>query len=275
MNSLIQKIRRSARRIGPSRPVHVSIAGEDYVVDSGSSLATELDDKDYAWLRELSKGKRCILDVGCSMGLSALMFARHMDPSGECVLFDGSINSLRQAASNIFAAGPPTPKVSFAYSWVGKGSGNPSAAPDLIRFDSGLVVVQSALRRLPGKPPPVGLDEICLHHGLRPDFVKIDIEGAEHDALEGSEWLSSEARPIFQVELHSFRLTMEDAGSRIIEWSARSGYEPWYLKHHARLESPEPLKDRGRCHVLLLPSGTPYPESLRSIPQGIANVLTV
>ena len=275
MNRIVSKIRRTALELLPSRPVEVSIAGESYHIDSRSMLRSPINDYDYAWLRELGKGKRCIIDAGCASGLTALMFARYMDPAGTMVLLDGMPGALKGSAANLLAEGPPAPSIFLLHAWVGAGGEDPSSAPDLIacRPDSGEMA--AALARLPEQPRNVSLDEVCARHDLRPDLVKIDIEGAEHDGLAGAARLAAELRPAFQVELHTFRNTMVEGAARIIDWCRRSGYEAWYLKLHVRLEDPQQLSERRRCHVLLLPAGTPYPASLPSIPQGAPEIHSV
>jgi FkbM family methyltransferase len=45
------------------------------------------------------------------------------------------------------------------------------------------------------------LDEAMARFG-RPDFIKMDIEGAEEQALAGAERVLSEARPAWLIEVH-------------------------------------------------------------------------
>jgi len=251
------------------------VAGEAYHIDSQTPLRSPLDDYDYAWLRELAKRKRSILDAGSSVGLTALMFARHMDPSGTCVLFDGSKVALKRAAANLLAAGPPAPSIFLCYSWVGADTDSASPVPGLIPCAAPITTINAELDGLSKTPPPLSLDGICRRHDLRPDLVKVDVEGAEHDALAGAAWLAEVIRPIFQVELHTFNLEMEEAASRVIEWCRQWEYEPWYLKRHERLTDPAQLSERRRCHVLLLPAGAPYPEELRPISQGTSAIHAV
>jgi hypothetical protein len=45
-------------------------------------------------------------------------------------------------------------------------------------------------------------------------------------------------------------------------------YDAYYLKDHQPVTSPDSFQHRGRCHLLLLPSGSAYPPYLRLIQQG-------
>jgi len=52
-----------------------------------------------------------------------------------------------------------------------------------------------------------------------------------------------------------------------LDWCKDLGYSAWYLKTEERLESPETIAHRGRCHLLLQPKAWGYPEWLRGIKQ--------
>ena len=48
--------------------------------------------------------------------------------------------------------------------------------------------------------PLTTLDRVAAERGLRPDLIKIDVEGAEMDVLRGAERLLGDARPTVIVE---------------------------------------------------------------------------
>jgi hypothetical protein len=119
--------------------------------------------------------------------------------------------------------------------------------------------------------PTTTLDALCDQYGLRPDLVKIDVEGAESKVLAGSVLLAGSRQTRYLVELHSNpELSMLENGKRVLDWCGSVGFEAWYLKEHCALRSPQLIADRGRCHVLLQPSGWPYPDWLRGISQSAA-----
>jgi hypothetical protein len=73
----------------------------------------------------------------------------------------------------------------------------------------------------------------------------------------------------FIVEMHSpEELPMAKNAGLLLDWTADMDYAAYYLKEHVQLTAPEQVAHRGRCHVLLQPSGWPYPEGLRDIAQG-------
>ena len=67
----------------------------------------------------------------------------------------------------------------------------------------------------------VSLDELAYGEGFAPGLVKIDIEGAELDALRGATRLLREGRPALVVEVHS--PTLEDDCRVFV---CESGYPP-------------------------------------------------
>lgn len=268
MNRILRQLTHTLRARLPHRPVEITVAGERYTIDSSCRLRGEVSDYDYAWVRLLGTGKRCVLDVGSNVGVTALLFARHMAPDGVCVLFDPSVSALSVAARNLARSGGLT-RASFANVFVGA-SGNPAAArTHALAEGSDLPGVLGAIRGFAAPAPWVTLDDFCRERSLAPDLVKIDVEGAEGDVLAGMKDVARRHGPAVQVELHSFPpLTMRANADGVLAWCREVGYVAWYLKEHAAIASADPIAHRGRCHLVLLPEGQPYPPGLREIPQG-------
>jgi hypothetical protein len=114
-----------------------------------------------------------ILDVGASDGYSALGFAslaRH----GRIVAFEPD-----PAARALFQANLAL---------------NPALA-------SRISLVPTAVGE--SETSDISLDEYALERDLRPDFIKIDVEGAELAVLSGTRSLMSACSPKILVEVHS------------------------------------------------------------------------
>ncbi len=68
--------------------------------------------------------------------------------------------------------------------------------------------------------PAIALDTwAAARHEPRPDVVKIDVEGAEHDVLVGAQ-RSLGHRPLIQIALHG-----SDVAARCLAWLQGAGYE--------------------------------------------------
>ena len=116
----------------------------------------------------------------------------------------------------------------------------------------------------------VTLDFLYSYYKLKPDFVKIDVEGAETLVMEGASKLATETQCTFFIEMHDVAdLRMEDAANIMIDWAKNNAYKVWYLKTGEEIVSGEIVKERGKCHLLLLPKDKPYPEYLVGIKQNM------
>ena len=56
------------------------------------------------------------------------------------------------------------------------------------------------------KVPTITIDELLKELGnIRPDFIKLDVEGAEYLALLGAKGTLEQLRPIMYIEIHSMK----------------------------------------------------------------------
>jgi len=155
----------------------------------------------------------CIWDCGTYLGYYTRFFARAVRPEGAVVAIEPDPRNLKRTLhncklnglSNIFPAnlaiGLPLGEVEFLLSddsnshLPGYYVGSAEAQRQWHQRDQSLprVLVRS-----------VSFDSACYVEGLpRPDLIKIDIEGAEKDALLHAARLFREVRPILVLELHN------------------------------------------------------------------------
>ncbi|MFN4198210.1 MAG: FkbM family methyltransferase [Flavobacterium sp.] len=113
------------------------------------------------------------------------------------------------------------------------------------------------------KVKTVTLDFLSSYFDLTPDFVKIDVEGAEFQVLEGAKETVLSNKPKILVEMHSNKeLTMYENTNNVLNWCQEVVYDAWYLTNKELLVTPEAVKKRGKCHLLLLPKGQLFPSYL-------------
>jgi hypothetical protein len=72
----------------------------------------------------------------------------------------------------------------------------------------------------------VRIDTIAKR-GPLPDFMKMDIEGAEVEALQGAEWVLSTRKPDILIEVHGM-----DKEQGCLEILRRHGYEPIIVNYN-------------------------------------------
>lgn len=260
---------RVRRQFGiPSPWVHRSLAGREFVVRAGS--LAEGPDYDDAWLFACAQHAKVVFDVGANVGQSALLVLVcpnieeitlvEANPKALIIAADNLIrNRLSARARFVPAFASDSGNLTVELWSVGTG-----AAGSMYRGHAVSAARAGEVQRV----PTTTLDELCDRQGKVPDLVKLDVEGAESKVLDGSRMLAGHRRTRFLVEMHSPReLPMARNASLVLAWAASLGYAAWYLREGTKLESPEPIRHRGRCHVLLQPADWPYPEWLVGIGQ--------
>jgi FkbM family methyltransferase len=71
----------------------------------------------------------------------------------------------------------------------------------------------------------VTLDKFCRDIGLKPNLVKIDVEGAELMVLRGARELLSQARPVIILAVHPYWLPAGQTPAEIADLLAEHNYE--------------------------------------------------
>jgi FkbM family methyltransferase len=147
--------------------------------------------------QELAAGQT-FFDVGANAGFFTLVAAKLVGPGGKCVAFDPApdndrsireqleLNSLTNCVSVQKAVGSQAGTATFAFSAPGSAMGHLGSAAN------GEQSLQVQV---------ITLDQAAKEYG-RPDFIKLDVEGADIEAMQGAAGLLKEARPRWLIELH-------------------------------------------------------------------------
>lgn len=155
-----------------------------------------------AMYRRVIAPGHCVYDIGCHAGRHARPFLELTGPAGRVIGFE-PIPAMAAQLRSLAAAHPTfdihetalsnrAGRTSFAFA-----EGTPEESglierqfnhPELAQVRQ----IEVAVNRL---------DDFAAAQGLPdPDYVKIDVEGAELDVLEGARGLLARARPILSVE---------------------------------------------------------------------------
>ena len=227
-------------------------------------------DQDDAWFFYLAQHNNIIFDIGCNVGYTAL-FALIQNPDRPYLLVDPNPTALNRAQLNLignnfgFKAHYFSAFVSDQNDEIVKfytiGAG---AAGSMHASHAESAALVNSFRQV----RTVTLDFLYQYYLLRPDLVKIDVEGAETLVMNGATILAKEKQCAFFIEMHNVKnVGMEKAGQFMIEWCISNQYRAWYLKDAVELTSAKMIKKRGKCHLLFLPKGKEYPDYLKKIRQ--------
>ncbi len=191
-----------------------------------------------------------VFDVGAHLGESALLFSELVGPSGKVVAFEPDPVACASLRKNLGMNG--ITNVLVEEESVGDKTGTAMLATE--RFGSGLASVvrprPEGARRSEIEVRSTTLDDYCRSHGLRPDWIKIDAEGAEPLVVLGMRQLIERSHPSVIMEFHSDGLSDEArdrAWSVITRQASSVAVLESELRNHGYLEElpKEVVPDRG------------------------------
>ena len=227
-------------------------------------------DQDDTWWFYLAKHHNIIFDIGCNIGYTALL-ALIQNSNKQILLVDPNPEALQKAATNLIQNGLAN-KAHFMAAFVSDtlddtmkfytvGSG---AAGSMYASHAETAASMNSFLEV----KTVTLDYISEFYNIKPDLVKIDVEGAETLVMQAAKKTANTSKCSFFIEMHNVtNLGMEAAGQKMIDWCNEMNYKAWYLKTGELLENAEDIKNRGKCHLLLLPQEKKYPEYLKGVKQ--------
>ncbi len=185
-----------------------------------------------------------VYDLGCNVGFFAVIMARLVGSNGRVVAFDplpahieacahnARLNALENVTTVTAAVGAVSEMREFQITRL-------ATASHLAREGAArpLEYVRSEMVRV------MTIDEYVYDQGNQPpDFIKMDVEGEEINAIEGMRKTLNEYRPTLLCEVHGQSKQMADA-------LAELGYTATVL------ESNTPLKDAPwGVHIIAMPT---------------------
>lgn len=160
-----------------------------------------------------------VFDIGANAGFSSVLLAKLVGPEGEVIAVDpdpANVESLReQCALN------PALRVIPVHAAIGARAGRGALLAD--RPGSPLAKVRQD-RGEDGQLVVLTLDDLARAHGDA-HLIKMDIEGAEVEALAGGERTLTRPGCAWLVETHGL-----DAGRHVWKELAQSGHRPRRLQ---------------------------------------------
>jgi len=148
------------------------------------------------------KGKKCVIDIGGHIGLTAMPAGRMLATKGRIYVFEPAETNRAYLSRNIELNGMSNTEVLDMFVGAECKDGVEFFESD---YDSGLnsFVVRKDkddFHRVLKKQ--ISLDVFCSERGISPEIIKIDVEGAEFDVLSGAAEVMRKNRPIIYLSLH-------------------------------------------------------------------------
>jgi FkbM family methyltransferase len=196
------------------------------------------------WIQELLKAELrsgdCYYDLGAHTGFFSLIASRFVGPFGRIVAFEPDPQNAAAFKANIAKNGLTQVTVVEMAVWSSSGPVAFEPATDSSNRTQGYVSSGADARFNGVSVSAVRLDDFVLSEGYpTPRFIKMDVEGAEWEALRGARRLLTEAQPKLLCEVHDpaqmsqIRTYLESLGYMAEEWEPvhphYSDYRQLYL----------------------------------------------
>lgn len=177
------------------------------------------------------KGKKCLIDVGGHIGLTAMPASRMLATEGKLYVFEPAGVNCAYLSRNIELNEMTNTEVLNMF--VGAECKNNVEFFES-DYDSGLnsIIIRKnkkefhkVLKR------QVSLDSFCAERGIFPDIIKIDVEGAEFEVLNGAHEVMKTSKPIIYFSLHPGNLELLGRNpEEIHEILGRVGYKMSHIE---------------------------------------------
>ena len=203
----------------PGKMLRRRLFGFDYFCDVSRHgpqgliyLLGERHISEAALIKSLLRPGMRVADVGANIGYYVLMIAQTIGPSGHVFAIEPSPENLPELRMNIEANGIDATVLPVAV-------GSQRASVGFLAGINGGVV--EAKDRASYQVQQQPLDDLIPPNRI--EFLKLDIEGHEHEALIGAERLPS--RPIVFAEIHPRELRTQGSSARAVVSLLRTYYQ--------------------------------------------------
>jgi FkbM family methyltransferase len=224
-----------SRNVFPAMPIPIRLpngywwlAWNNYLGDH--LLAGSFEELEYAFVQRFIKEGMVVLDVGANEGYYTVLASKRVGPRGRVIAFEPSPRERRRLRMNLWMNQCANVRVE------GLALGS-EEGPVNLHVVEGAETGCNSLRPpdIQGRTRPVQvavttLDEFLRRNAIpRIDFIKMDIEGAELNALQGAAGLlRTLPRPVLLIEVFEIRSRPWGYCSRdIVKILADAGYLPY------------------------------------------------
>lgn len=215
---------------------------------------------EFAFLRAVLSPGMVVLDGGANDGLYSLYAARRVAPGGRVLAIEPSTREFQRLEANLhlnalsnvealkIALGSEEGETMLSIAEPGHEGqntiGERVSNPKVITTGHETVRVET----IDGLVEGLELDRL--------DFVKLDVEGSEVDALEGARAVLARFRPIVLLEAEDERLASQRRTKQdLLDIVEEVGYELWVFDRQTAQLRPPLLPDEPEGNAVAAPSG--------------------
>ena len=200
-------------------------------------------DAEEAFLGGLEWRGKTVFDVGGDQGLFTLFFAKRVGETGQVIVMEPNPQSCRRIEQNIrlndlhnvrllplgLGERRATVRLTIPLSEPARGTAV-SAIADQIRTERKVKVCEIEVSSLDHEMADSALPA--------PDFIKIDVEGMEYDALKGMRGTLIAHRPRLSIEIHGATMDEKDANvRRVVALLQETGYAIHHIESQQEITS--------------------------------------
>jgi FkbM family methyltransferase len=196
----------------------------------------------------ISNAKRgmCVFDIGAHLGYYSLLLAKCVGPVGRVVSFEAAPGNFSTLQRNILMNN--LDNVELINQAVFSKSGTIGMSVSPTNTSSGDWSISRPANGHSIQVQTISLDQFCQANQVFPDFLKIDVEGAEYDVLMGGRETIGRSRPTMLIELHHFdgNMAANQVPDLLREWNYHIQWlETWPQTSQilAQPSSAKPLRD--------------------------------
>jgi FkbM family methyltransferase len=158
-------------------------------------------------IRDHCRSGDTVFDVGANAGGLSQLMSRLVGPKGLVCAFEASPRIVGKTQHNLVKTGCFNVTLYHKAVW--------SASREIVNMAAGSHLNDRIEKGLTGMPvPTVALDDFVRETDLRPTFIKMDIEGAEYEALKGMAEMLQDTRPVLVLEQSPADMRCNDLLSR-------------------------------------------------------------
>ena len=185
------------------------------------------------------KDDAVFIDVGANFGWYTLFASSIIGNEGQVVAFEPFPENFKRLSQNIGLN--PNRKIIAENLAVGEQKGVLDLYYNKEEQNLGMVSKNATLNSKKKTVPMIAFDDYVREHNIKKiDFIKIDIEGAELQALQGMKEVLRKLKPVLLVEI----LKEQNDRNSILSFLLDLGYQQFYITDDGAISSIETTVNR-------------------------------